>query len=1561
MSARVPSAVRFRPAVEEWFAATFAAPTLAQEKGWPPIQAGQHTLVLAPTGSGKTLAAFLAAIDRLMFSPVPARADRCRVVYVSPLRALAVDVERNLRAPIAGIARAGERRGEPFHLPVIGLRTGDTPADERARMVRQPPDILITTPESLFLVLTSQARAMLPSVEAVIVDEIHTMVASKRGAHLALSLERLHALARKPPQRIGLSATQRPLEEVARYLGGGEPGRSWRARPVEIVNAGARKALELTVEVPVEDMSRPGGSGPELDGIIEGPAAAAPPRQSIWPAIHPRLLELIRAHRSTLVFVNSRRLAERMAAALNELAGEELVRAHHGSLSREQRTQVEDDLKAGRLPAMVATSSLELGIDMGAIDLVIQIEAPPSVASGLQRIGRGGHQAGAVSRGIIFPKYRGDLLAAAAITRAMHEGRVEETRIPMNPLDVLAQQVVAICAGEEQTVDGLFDLVRRSAPFSRLPRAQLEGVLDMLSGRYPSDEFAELRPRLVWDRLRGTVRAREGAARLAVTNAGTIPDRGLYGVFLADGESGGESGGPDKRRPGGRRVGELDEEMVFESRPGEVFVLGASSWRITDIERDRVLVVPAPGEPGKTPFWKGDRPARPVELGRALGRLTRELGAARREDAVRRLTEEHDLDARAADNLMAYIAEQKEAIGVLPDDRTLVLERTRDEMGDWRLCLLSPWGGRVHAPWALVLQSRLRASLGVDVETVWSDDGIVLRVPDREEPPTGADLLPDPDEVEDVVVQELGGSALFAAHFREAAARALLLPRRRPGLRSPLWMQRKRAADLLKVAARYGSFPIILEAYRECLQDVFDLPALIALASGLRRREIRIMTVDTATPSPFSASLLFGYVANYLYDGDAPVAERKAQALSVDQGQLRELLGQAELRELLDPDATFELERSRQALDDAHLARSADRVHELLLRIGDLTADELRARVGPPSRPPTDGERAMDLGTLAEQWTSELLRDRRIIRVRLAGDERLAAAEDAGRLRDAFGVPPPPGLPQAFLDPAPQALTDVVSRYGRTHGPFTAAEVARRYAVGEGAIEGVLEELAKAGRIVEGAFRPGGGGREWCEAEVLATLRRRSLARLRRQVEPAEPTALARLVTEWQGVVTGPRPTSRGGPDALLDVVEQIQGAAVPASALETDVLPARLPGYRAGDLDALCAAGEVVWVGVGPLGERDGRVALFLADAVPLLHLPRADPPESELHAALRSHLAHHGASFFTELAAAVPGTLARSVLDALWDLVWAGEVTNDTPGALRAYLRPPSTASRRATRAAAFRSRRQSPPHAVGRWSRLPRPAAGKGASTARAKALAEQLLSRHGVLTRPAVMAEGIAGGFSALYPVLKALEEAGRIRRGYFVSGLGGSQFALPGALDRLRAVRESASEDDDVPSGAVLAATDPANPYGAALPWPETVSGRAMRAAGVHVIVVDGALSAVVTRGDGEILPVLPEAEPARTRTARGLAAALSRWALRSGRTSLGWGGTGTPADHAALSEALRGCGFVPWGPGFRLGRTPPPAAPGMAASGADPVSADLDSGAATDAIPAETDWDEGEV
>jgi ATP-dependent Lhr-like helicase len=1488
----------FHPAVEEWFNATFPRPTRAQELGWPAVLSGESTLLFAPTGSGKTLAAFLAAIDRLMFQPVPPEKERCRVVYISPLRALAVDVERNLRAPLVGIAHAAGRRDDAHHTPVVAVRTGDTPAGERARMSRHPPDILVTTPESLFLLLTSRGREILRASEVVIVDEIHVMVGTKRGAHLALSLERLQELAERPLQRIGLSATQRPLDEVARYLGGGEPrGKEWSPRPVRIVDAGAKKAFDLHVEMPVEKMSPP-----EAEPFVEGPAVAALDRKSIWPAIHPRLVELIRAHRSTLLFVNSRRLAERLAGAINELAGEELARAHHGSIAREQRTLIEDALKAGRLPAIVATSSLELGIDMGAIDLVVQIETPPSVASGMQRIGRASHQAEAVSRGIIFPKYRADLLATAAITRGMMDGAVEQTRVPANPLDVLAQQLVAWCAAGERKVDELYALARRSAPFAGLARRQFEGVLDMLSGRYPSDEFAELRPRIVWDRLRGLARGREGAARLVAANAGTIPDRGLYGVFLA--------GAGEER--GGKRVGELDEEMVFESRVGEVFVLGASSWRIDEITRDRVLVSPAPGEPGRMPFWKGDRSPRPVELGRAVGALTRELLAAPRSAARHRLVQQHALDPSAAETLLEFLAEQKAATGAVPDDRTLVLERTRDEMGDWRLCLLSPWGGRVHAPWTLALQARLRERGEAEAETVWSDEGMVIRLPDREKPPDGAALLPGADEIEDLVFRELGGTALFATYFREAAGRALLLPRRHPGQRAALWMQRKRAADLLSVASRYGSFPIILETYRECLRDVFDVPALVALARSVEQRKVQLVTVDTDKPSPFSASLLFGYVANYIYEGDAPLAERRAQALAVDQAQLRELLGEAELRDLLDGDALAEVELRQQALAPGHQAKNPDRVHDLLLRLGDLTPEELAARVEPPDRAPG--------------WANDLLRERRIIRLTLGGERRLAAAEDAGRLRDAFGVQPPPGLPQAFLEGGKDALVDVVGRYARTHGPFRAAEIARRYAVSEAVVEQALRRLLAAGRVLEGEFRPGGAGREWCDPEVLANVRRRSLARLRRQIEPAEPAALARLLADWHGIAlsTAAAGVSGAGPDAVLDVVEQLQGAALPATALEADILPARLPGYRPEHLDLLCAAGEVIWVGEGPLGERDGRVSLYLAEDLRLLHAPSEEPPSGEIHDRLREHLSRHGASFFADLHEAAGGGLVKPVLDALWDLVWAGEVTNDAPAALRSFLRGGETrASRHRRRLAPFRSRRQSPPSAAGRWSRV---GARGGTATERAKALAEQLLARHGVLTRQAVMAESVPGGFSALYPVLKALEEAGRIRRGYFVAGLGGAQFAHPGALDRLRTLRETAAGDEETLPAVVLAASDPANPYGAALGWPAQTQPRLARAAGAHVVLVDGRLTAYVARGRREIAVFLPEDEPARSRTGASAAMALARWASRA-RGPLGWSEEeGRGLAESPLAPYLKDAGFVPWGPGFRLPPRPVPAA-----------------------------------
>src|SRR3954470_16836717 len=848
----------FSPRVAEWFRAAFAEPTPAQAQAWPAIATGEHVLLSAPTGSGKTLAAFLWALDRLGQEP----SGRTRLVYVSPLKALSYDIERNLRAPLRGIG--SEVR--------VALRTGDTPQKERAAMRRNPPDILITTPESLYLMLTSQARELFTDVEAVIVDEIHAVASTKRGSHLALTPERLSAMnPEREVQRIGLSATQNPLEEVGRFLVGPQ-------RTCTVVDAGIRKPLDLKIEVPVESMVEP-DAGAELDPLAGGEAT----RRSIWPAIYPQILEHVREHRSTIVFVNNRRGSERLALRLNELAEEEIARAHHGSLAREERLVVEEMLKAGELPCLVATSSLELGIDMGAVDLVLQVESPKSVARGLQRIGRAGHNVGDTSKGRIFPKFRADLLECAVVVKLMRQGEIEPTVVPRNALDVLAQQVVAIAAAVDPDpvgVDELHALVTRTHSYAELPRTLLENVLDMLDGRYPSQEFGELRPRIVWDRVGNTIRARKGARQLAVTNAGTIPDRGLYSVTLPD----------------GRRVGELDEEMVYEARPGQTFLLGASTWRIEEIGRDRVTVSPAPGAPGAVPFWKGDGVGRPKELGREIGAFSRWAV----DQSAEVLERDYDLDPLAARNLLDYLAEQQAATRVIPSDRTIVVERFRDEIGDWRLCVLSPYGGRVHAAWGLALSKRIRDEAGLESDAIWSDDGIIVHLPDADEPP-GADLvLIEPDEVEDRVVAELASSALFGARFRENAGRSLLIPRAYPGKRTPLWQQRLKSQSLLEVAQRYADFPIVLETYRECLRDVLDVPGLVDLLRGLHRRELTMVEVETPTASPFASSLLFDYVATYMYEGDTPNAERRAAALSLDRDLLRELLGQEELRELID-------------------------------------------------------------------------------------------------------------------------------------------------------------------------------------------------------------------------------------------------------------------------------------------------------------------------------------------------------------------------------------------------------------------------------------------------------------------------------------------------------------------------------------------------------------------------------------------------------------------------------------------------------------------------------------
>jgi ATP-dependent Lhr-like helicase len=1674
----------FSPATRTWFTAAFAEPTTAQLGAWAAVARGDHALVVAPTGSGKTLAAFLWALDRLATQPPPVETGRrCRVLYVSPLKALAVDVERNLRAPLTGIRQAATRLGLPVPDVRMAVRSGDTPTEQRRAFTRQPPDILITTPESLFLLLTSAARAALAGVETVVLDEVHALAGSKRGAHLALSLERLDALLQQPAQRVGLSATVRPVAEVARWLG----GRS--STQVRIVQPPAAKEFDLQVVVPVPDLAEldavapgtgwaPGGaaepdlshpsspshpsslshpshpsspsspsspshpshpshpsspsspasdrpvgtdlsaaaltaaarSGTDLSGAVGG----GPHRPSIWPHVEERVVDLVAAHRSTLVFANSRRLAERLTARLNEIWHERtttaddapplpapgslqpaavmaqsgasvgvpavLARAHHGSVSKEQRALIEGELKAGRLPAVVATSSLELGIDMGAVDLVVQVESPPSVAGGLQRVGRAGHQVGAVSRGVLFPKFRSDLVQTAVVVERMRAGAIEALNVPANPLDVLAQQIVAMLAMDSWAVDDLETLIRRAAPFATLTRPVLEAVLDMLSGRYPGDEFAELRPRIVWDRVAGTLTARPGAQRLAVTSGGTIPDRGLYGVFLA--------GGDERRSGAGRRVGELDEEMVYESRVGDVFTLGSSSWRIEEITHDRVLVTPAPGQPGRLPFWKGDALGRPAELGRAVGAFVRELGRLGQDDARARVRAA-GLDEWAADNLLSYLDEQRAATRHVPDDRTIVVERFRDELGDWRVVVHSPFGGQVHAPWALAMAARFRERFGIEVQAVHGDDGIVLRLPDLEtddgRAPSVADLaLLDPDEVEDLVTTQLGGSALFAARFRECAARALLLPRRTPGKRRPLWQQRQRAAQLLQVASRYSSFPIVLETVRECLQDVFDVPGLVRLMRELAGRDVKVVEVETPVPSPFARSLVFGYVAQFLYEGDSPLAERRAAALALDPVLLAELLGRGEgaaLRDLLDPAVVERTEAELQRLAPGRQVRGLEGVADLLRLLGPLTTDEVTARTaggdgaapgsgddvpsfapasppleaGPPpeavpppvtSPPPEAGPPpvispapAADPRTVSG-WLVDLEASRRVIRVRIAGQERWAAVEDAGRLRDALGTPLPGGVAQAFTEPVADPLADLVSRYARTHGPFTAHDVAVRLGIGPSVATEALRRLVRAGRLIEGELRPvesgGGAGTDFCDAEALRAIRRRSLAALRAEVEPVGANDLARFLPAWQGVGAAVH-----GVDGVLRAVEQLAGALIPASALETLVLPSRVPGYSPGMLDELTTAGEVVWSGHARLPGNDGWVALHPADLAPLtLADPDPDLVPSELARAVLDTLAGGGAFFLRALSDALGGPGDADLVAVLWDLTWAGLLTNDTVAPLRARLsggrtahRPTPTTPRvryggrysglRAARAGAPRPAlpsRSGPQVAAGRWSLLP---ARQTDPTVRAHARAEVLLERHGILTRGAVAAEGVPGGFAAVYRVLSGFEDAGRVRRGYFVEGLGAAQFGVTGAVDRLRASARPPGEPTDAASGrtVVLAAADPANPFGAALSWPsrpqESSSGhRPGRKAGALVVVVDGELTLYVERG-GRSLLSWSEQPAVLQAAADALALAVREQALGKLMVERADGEGVLVTDHP-LTAALEAAGFHATPRGLRL-------------------------------------------
>jgi ATP-dependent helicase Lhr and Lhr-like helicase len=1503
----------FSAPVRRWFESSFEGPTPAQAGGWEAIAGGSNALICAPTGSGKTLAAFLWGIDKL--ARAPQLGEGVKIVYVSPLKALSYDIERNLRAPLRGIGAEIS----------VGLRTGDTSQAERRSMRKSPPDILITTPESLYLILSSQAREILTGVEAVIVDEIHAVAQSKRGSHLALTLERLDHLVRdhatqaagpdaggaqnRELQRIGLSATQRPLERIAKFLVGPK-------RACEIVDAGVAKELDLEIVVPVEDMSEPGAPNfPNSEGMpVEGEPNAHV--RSIWPAIYPELLKLVQEHTSTIIFVNARRAAERLAKRLNELANDEpsgelpateqlgqaplsggggvggtspeealatgggggsptptgpadpdapveIARAHHGSLSHEERTVVEEMLKSGQLPCLVATSSLELGIDMGAVDLVIQVESPKSVSRGLQRVGRAGHSLGEVSRGRIFPKFRADLLECAVVARRMREGAIEETVIPQNPLDVLAQHLVSMAALDEWEVDEVERLVTATEPFSELSREQLENVLDMLDGRYPSDRFAELRPRIVWDRTKGTMHGRKGARQLVVTNAGTIPDRGLYGVHLPD----------------GRRVGELDEEMVYEARAGQTFLLGATTWRIEEITRDRVIVTPAPGLPGAVPFWKGDGIGRPAELGRAIGAFSREAVSRDPQE----LAGEYDLDRRAAENLVAYLREQQQATRVVPSDETIVVERFRDEIGDWRLCVLSPFGGRVHAAWGLALAQKIREERQLEADAIWSDDGIVIHLPDADDPPSADLVLVEPDELEDLVVGELSSSPLFGARFRENASRSLLIPRAYPGKRTPLWQQRLKSQSLLEVARDFPRFPVVLETYRECLRDVLDLPSLREILADLHSRKLGLVEVETPTASPFASSLLFDYVATYMYEGDTPNAERRAAALALDRDLLRELLGQEELRELIDPEALEEVEAQLQHRTEAGRAQDRDALQQVLRNVGDLTAAECDERVAE--------------GYSAASMLEKLVAERRAALVRIAGEERYIAAEDAGLYRDALGVPPPAGLPETFLEDHPDAMRALVRRYARTHGPFPTTQLAARYGVDPAA---ALRELEREGALVRGELLPGGSEREWCDSDVLRRVRRASLAHLRREVEPAARDRFARFLPSWQNVDA--HRAAGAGPDRLRDALVPLQGVALTPKVWEGDVLPRRLGAYSPAWLDELCTSGELVWIGAGARGRGDGRVALYFREDVRIAGPPPANAKleraEGAPHDAIRERLAA-GPSFWLDLLADLDFP-AEELHEALWDLAWSGEVTNDAFAPLRApRLRSVPANERQGRR---FARRRSGAGAAVqGRWSLTAPLFEGAPAAGPKLRAQAELMLERYGIVTRETVLAEGVPGGFSTLYAELGNLELLGTARRGYFVEGLGGAQFALPGAVERLRSLPEGNG------SFQVLAATDPANPYGASLPWPKPPSGRRpARAPGAHVLLRDGEPLVYLERGGRSILRLAELAGDELAAAATALADAVAAGRLpKLGIEKL----DGEPVIGSGHEDALLDAGF----------------------------------------------------
>lgn len=1404
----------FSQAGDTWFRDNFEAATEVQARGWPLIASGQNGLLLAPTGSGKTLAAFLWSLDHLQSNPDLLAQRGFKIVYVSPLKALVYDVERNLRAPLIGLQRTRERLSLESHLINVDIRTGDTSQKDRARMLRDPGDILITTPESLYLMLSSRVREHFAATQLVILDEVHVLAGTKRGAHLAVSLERLSELADQDPQRIGLSATVRPAKAVASFLGG--------YRPVEIIDTTMPPKIELSVgfrddlladetsereeelasaevdddDIELEldddfDLDEDAPDGSILGALYKKDLPSG--RPSHLPTLAPKLLQLIREHQTTIVFVNSRGATERLTQTINELAGEDISLAHHGSMSHERRENVEEALKTGTIDAIVATSSLELGVDMGSVDLVIQLESPGAVSRGLQRIGRAGHGVGETSRGILIPKFKTDMIECACVAKLMQEAKIESIRTMTNPLDVLTQQLVSICGQGERGVDELKALVRQSQPFASISDAAFDGVLEMACGHYPSTEFSDLRPHLDWDRERDVIVPRRSALKISQSNAGTIPDRGLYTVRLG---------------PKGPRLGELDEEMVFEAREGQTFVLGASTWRIEEITRDQVIVSPAPGEPGTLPFWHGSGPGRPYDLGIAIGELLAAVASRPVAERATYLRENYPLESQVAADIATLVNEELEATGLVPTHRQVVVERFMDELGDDRICILAPFGTAVNAPWAMALESMLSKEHGFDVQALWSDDGISLTLVNEGQPlETDIDRwLPDPDEIEDLIIEQLSHTALFAGTFRENAGRALLLPRKYPGKRTPLWAQRLKSQKLLAVAKNYSDFPIVLETYRTCLRDIFDIETLKTLLAKLRDRTLSIREVETDTASPLARSLVFDYVAAWIYEGDAPLAERRAQALTLDRNLLRDLLGHAELRDLLDIEAIEEIYRELQAIEPEHQASHPDALQDLVRRLGDLSSDELSER--------STSEALDSLDALAQS--------RRLIELRITGEPRWVVAQEAGLYRDALGVVPPAGLPSAYLGETERALEQLVSRYARTHTPFTSADVANRFGLRSEQVEPILEGL-RAQRLIEsGAFLPNGSQREWCTPDILRRIRRRSLAKLRGAVEPVAPAALQRFVLEWQGL-------GRAKSQQLHEVLLQLEGLALPMSELETKILPARLPNYESRDLDLLTSTGEWVWVGAQSLRRKDGLIQFYRSDRLERLYAaPSAYIPPSELHGLLLRHLSERGASFLFNLRSAAQGHRLEDVTEALWDLVWAGLITNDTLSPLRGLAKG-SNAKRR--------GRRQTSQNAGGRWSLVDSFIFEPASPTERHHHWAQLFLRRYGIVLRDMCKEEPTPIAYGQIYPIFKAMEEVGRVQRGYFIEEIEGIQFAMPGLTDDLRR-----KPDPNLPPVIVtLSARDPANLYGRVIAWPQTgTSDKApRREAGASVVLIQG--------------------------------------------------------------------------------------------------------------------------